>query len=259
MSRDFNLSIVNQNLKLSHEKHKNKILNSISYTKKFDVETLKINPVKYQNPAIVTVIFQDTADEGYFLQQNGFNPVILNMASEKNPGGGWRNGAIAQEESLFYRSTYHLSLENKKLYPIEETECIYTPDFYFLRSNQKNSFALLKDNETFFLSCIAMPAIRKPYLIEEKYQKEDEELMLLKMDGIMKTAIKYGHDSVVLGSMGAGAFGNPPEQVALLFKQIVNKYLYNFKRISFAILDFYDKDGFLKSKNFDIFSKIILN
>lgn len=42
--------------------------------------------------------------------------LVLNLASDYVPGGGWRKGSLAQEESLFYRSTYDLSLNRRHRY-----------------------------------------------------------------------------------------------------------------------------------------------
>ena len=58
--------------------------------------------------------------------------AVLNLASERSPGGGWQNGALAQEECLCYRSSLYLSLD-RKLYPIPALSAIYSPNVVIIR------------------------------------------------------------------------------------------------------------------------------
>lgn len=209
--------------------------------------------------AQVAVIFQDSVDCAFFLQKQGYNPLLLNMASDTTPGGGWRNGALAQEECLFYRSLYHLSLESKKeVYPLTNYACIYSPNVYFFRCGQKVNHELtpsavrpwdiLDDKDRRFISCIAMPALRRPELTEEgMLTKEDEEITKEKLHGIMKVALIHGHDTVILGAMGCGAFRNPPKHIAKIVHEIIYQYSDCFKKIVIPILDY---NG---SNNFEIF------
>ena len=57
----------------------------------------------------------------------GMKPLVLNMASNFVPGGGVRKGSRAQEECLFRRSNYFLSLDTNKLppqtYPLKHSDC----------------------------------------------------------------------------------------------------------------------------------------
>ncbi|CAF1374075.1 unnamed protein product [Didymodactylos carnosus] len=46
-----------------------------------------------------------------------------------------------------------------------------------------------------------------------------------------------GHDSLVLSALDCGAFKNPPEHVAALFKTVIEQYAGYFKQIVFAIID----------------------
>ncbi|KAK3307707.1 uncharacterized protein B0T15DRAFT_493173 [Chaetomium strumarium] len=58
--------------------------------------------------------------------------AVLNMASDRNPGGGWLNGASAQEEALCFRSTLAASL-HRAYYPLRRREGLYTPDVVVFR------------------------------------------------------------------------------------------------------------------------------
>lgn len=237
----------------------NKLIhNSIVNTKKYNFNELKIDPkTPSYDKTIIDVTYEDTADRGEQLLKLGLNPVILNLASDSKAGGGWENGALAQEEALFFRSTYHLGL-TQRYYPIRDNECIYTPDICFFRANQFKKFAILKDNH-FFLSAIAMPAIRHPKLINGKYNATDQQVMQEKIEAIFLTAIKHKHDALVLGALGAGVYANPPAEVAKIFKEYVAKYKKYFKHISFAIIDPPGRDNVVRTNNFNIFKQVLLS
>jgi len=69
--------------------------------------------------------------------------AVLNMASEKNPGGGWLGGSTAQEEALCYRSTLAASLNKAKFYPIPARAGLYTRDVVVLREEMGKGHGLL--------------------------------------------------------------------------------------------------------------------
>lgn len=45
---------------------------------------------------------------------------------------------------------------------------------------------------------------------------------LSKMRTIFRIGLYHGHDALVLGAFGCGAFKNPPSQIAGLFKKVMD-------------------------------------
>jgi len=61
----------------------------------------------------VIVVNDDCIEVAYKMQtEEKLNPLVLNMASDFKPGGAWEGLRIAQEESIFLRSTYCMALRN---------------------------------------------------------------------------------------------------------------------------------------------------
>ena len=60
-----------------------------------------------------------------------------------------------------------------------------------------------------------------------------------KIRTILRIGLKHGHDALVLGALGCGAFHNPPRHIAKLFHEVIyeNEFANKFKLIVFAILD----------------------
>ena len=75
-----------------------------------------------------------------------------------------------------------------------------------------------------------------------------------KIRAILRVGLIKGHDSLVLGAFGCGAFHNPPEEMAQLFKEILKEpeFIDRYRLIIFAILsDHNDKSG-----NFQAFEHV---
>jgi hypothetical protein len=103
--------------------------------------------------------------------------AVLNMASERNPGGGWLKGAAAQEEALCFRSTLAASL-HRNLYPIERRAGLYTRDVVIFRTSTTDGHKLMVPEtaatELAVVSVLTVAGIRRPDVKPAGEDAEDE-------------------------------------------------------------------------------------
>lgn len=178
--------------------------------------------------------------------------MVLNFANPYIPGGGVRRGARAQEEDLCRRSSLLLSLETeeaKKYYSYNRKHTIkdeYGND-YGTNSMILTPFVEVikdkhnKDNVEYArlaVLTVAAPIIRDKWKVSEVYL----DLMYQRISSMLYCAAAYGYTHLVLGAWGCGAFGNDPEEVVDLFRDVIANFRYNgknvhqlFETISFAV------------------------
>lgn len=71
-----------------------------------------------------------------------------------------------------------------------------------------------------------------------------------KIRTILRLGLLKGHDSLVLGAFGCGAFKTPPREMAQLFKEVMaeDEFKDRYRLITFAILsDHNDRSGNLRA------------
>jgi uncharacterized protein (TIGR02452 family) len=197
---------------------------------------------------IVTITNEDTLVAGARLMESGHTPMMLNFANDRHPGGGVESGAAAQEESLFRRTNLHLTLL-PTLYPTRDNEGIYTPAATVFRASEPDECKLLAKPWQGAFSTV--PGIYRPNITaENKLDARDAARLDKKIRIILQMGAQHGHDTLVLGALGCGAWRNPPAHVAEIFRTVVSDYNGAFKEIVFAI---YDCKG---SSNFEEFAKV---
>jgi len=191
---------------------------------------------------VLEVLNETTAEAGLRLIGEGYDdPVVLNFASAKNPGGGWLHGAKAQEEALARCSGMYECIRNKPMFYnnniIQDDEyytdgIIYSPKVPFFRSE---TLELL--DKPFELSVITAPAPDLWSMTEEDLDDEKvKETLERRAMKILQVAQKHGHKAVVLGAWGCGFFKNDPKEVVDAFMKALDE-LAGFKRVSFPIYD----------------------
>lgn len=194
----------------------------------------------------ISVISADCLEQARLLD----NPLVLNMASYKNPGGGVVSGSMAQEENIFrrtnlfqslyqyvyYSDQYGIKQNDKNKYPLPFYGGIYSKDITIFRGTENNGYYLL--GKPFETSFISVSAIKRPELKNGKMNKSDISKMKNKIKVIFEVALANSHENLVLSAFGCGSYGNPPEQIALIFKELLNgEYKGCFKKIVFSIFD----------------------
>ena len=173
-------------------------------------------------------------------QAKGHNVVSLNFAAATNPGGGFLTGARAQEEYLCRSSALYLSIKDSPMYAYHRREghkrysdaMIYSPDVPVFRDD---AHGLLP--KPYLASFITSAAPLTKHLHPEELV-HIPEILRTRIRKILTVAQAHGHDSLVLGAWGCGAFGNDGHQVSAFFKQALEEdFKGAFKEVTFAIVD----------------------
>lgn len=170
----------------------------------------------------------------------GHKVVSLNFAAATNPGGGFLTGARAQEEYLCRSSALYLAIKDSPMYAYHRREghkrysdaMIYSPDVPIFR-NDDHSLLPTAYRASFITSAAPLTKHLHP---EEIVHIPD--ILRHRIRKILTVAQVHGHDSLVLGAWGCGAFGNDGHLVAQLFHQALEAdFKGTFKEITFAIVD----------------------
>ena len=171
-------------------------------------------------------------------------PLVMNFANALYPGGGFLNGAKAQEESLCRNSTLYASLttkKSKKMYdynrkmqsPVESDYMLLSPNVGVIRNKEGE---LLE--EPYLVSVITVPAPNRKGRAAHVEQKELDQVMKRRLRLMLAAAVWHGYKNLVLGAWGCGAFGNDTQRVARLFYELFfeDGLRFYFENVAFAIL-----------------------
>ena len=201
----------------------------------------------------ITVVNQDCLYAAKELVDDGYMPAVVNFASFKVPGGGVRKGSRAQEENICRRTnlfesifSFMASLAKEYGLPIEEKQyplpvnhgAIYSPSISVFRASDDKNYEFL--DEPFGIDVITIAALKNPELDSKGHMSAwAKSITKQKIRTMFNLAIYWENDSLVLGAFGCGAFANPPEDVATLFKEVLeeSEYKDKFEKIVFAVLD----------------------
>ena len=179
------------------------------------------------------------------------NVLVMNFANAHRPGGGFLNGARAQEEALCRCSTLYASISSdkaKEMYDYNNKAEDPLDSDYMLLSRDVTVFRDVDLNlldEPFDVSVVTVPAPNKNGRASVIREGEILSCMKNRLKKMLFMAAKEGYRNLILGAWGCGAFGNDPKKVAGIFHELFFDEGFDefFETVCFAILGDMDKVG----------------
>jgi uncharacterized protein (TIGR02452 family) len=204
---------------------------------------LKRSAAPEGEPPKIEVVEGKTAETAKRLTRNG-KTALLNFASARNPGGGYKRGAQAQEEDLCRCSAlYPTLLKQPDYYSANRSQgsllytdhIIYSDAVPFFREDNKYEYL----ESVVPLSVITAPAPNAgEHLRRDPTDGATVKATLVRRAGfILAVAEDQGIRNLVLGAWGCGVFRNDPEVVADAFGQWLEgpRFRGTFDRVVFGI------------------------
>ncbi|MGW1167051.1 TIGR02452 family protein [Streptomyces sp. NPDC002550] len=172
--------------------------------------------------------------------------AVLNFASARNPGGGYLNGAQAQEEALCRASAlYACLLEAREFYdhhrahrdPFYTDRVIHSPSVPVFRDDRGRLLA-----EPYFAGFLTAAAPNAGVVRRTEPQRAAElpGALAVRAERVLETAAAHGYGRLVLGAWGCGVFRNDPAQVAGAFRALLGpggRFARTFEHVVFGVLD----------------------
>lgn len=168
--------------------------------------------------------------------------AALVFASARNPGGGFRTGARAQEEDIARASALHACLDTvPAFYAHHRTEpdlrysdrVVYSPHVPVFRDD---TGGLLDRPHHAGLIIAAAPNLRAVVQNQPDRAATVPAVLTRRAQRVLEVAAAHGHRRLVLGAWGCGVFGNDPHTVARAFAAALHQ-VNRFDHVVFAVLD----------------------
>ena len=176
----------------------------------------------------------------------GGRVAVLDFASARNPGGGYLNGAQAQEEALCRASAlYTCQLRAREFYdhhrarrdPFYTDRVIHSPAVPVFRDDRG---ALLDSAHLVGFLTAAAPNAGVVRRTAPDRVAELPTALAVRAERVLSVAVAEGYRRLVLGAWGCGVFQNDPAQVAGAFRTLLGpggRFSGAFEHVVFGVLD----------------------
>lgn len=198
------------------------------------------------DPGPTVEVTDETTQQACARLAPDFDTAALNFAAARNPGGGFLSGSRAQEEELCRCSTLFPTLllqpdyyDANRVHPstLYTDHVIHSPRVAFFR---------LGSSEPWLARPVEVGIVTAPAPNRGGIPSHDiERLRALaptferRWDRVLRVVAHAGHDALVLGAWGCGAFRNDPAMVAEAAQRALRTSAATprFRRIVFAVPD----------------------
>ena len=216
------------------------VVSSLKKTTYYDADHPHAGASQGQHRTTIEVTNETTLSAHQRHLAKGHNAVSLNFASATQPGGGFLGGARAQEEYLCRSSALFVTIKDSPMYeyhrdnwtPFYSDAMIYSGDVPVFRDDQHDLLA------TPYLASFITSAAPLAKKVPPHEHPKLPNVIFHRIVKILSVAKSKGHDSLILGAWGCGAFGNDGHVVSELFHRAITiEFAGSFKEITFAIVD----------------------
>ncbi|MGY3678187.1 TIGR02452 family protein [Streptomyces sp. TE33382] len=220
---------------------------ALSGTRLYGPEPVPVAALDTDRTPAVEVTGESSLQAAHRMTRGAAGKVaVLNYASARNPGGGYLNGAQAQEEALCRGSALHATLlRAPEYYAHHRAE---RSAFYTDRVIHSPGVPVFRDDRGRFLDLpysvgfLTSPAPNAGVI---RRQTPDQAhripaALASRAERVLEVAAVRGYRRLVLGAWGCGVFRNDPAQVAGAFHTLLRdggRFGGHFEQIVFGILE----------------------
>ncbi|AXG58552.1 hypothetical protein SLCG_7397 [Streptomyces lincolnensis] len=172
--------------------------------------------------------------------------AVLNFSSARNPGGGYLNGAQAQEEALCRASALYACLVGVREF--YDHHRAHRDPFYTDRVIHSPAVPVFRDDrgrllDEPYLAGFLTAAAPNAGVVRRTAPEREAELpqaLAARAERVLEVAAAHGYRRLVLGAWGCGVFQNDPAQVAEAFRALLGpggRFAGAFEHVVFGVLD----------------------
>lgn len=229
---------------------------ALAGTRLYGPDPVPVPRLDNDRPTHIEVTGEGSIQAAHRLSANPDPVAVLNFASARNPGGGYLNGAQAQEEALCRDSALYATL-------------LRAPDYYAHHRANRDAFYT---DRVIHSPCVPVFRDSRGDLLEVPFtagfltspapnagvirrQTPDEAhripaVLASRAERVLEVAAANNYRRLVLGAWGCGVFQNDPALVASTFRDLLTgRFAGHFDEVVFAILDRTDttRDAFARA------------